>query len=149
MNDKLLNPLQVSHKAKDGTEYTYNLGQYPAIAGREIICKYPLSAIPKLGDYEVNEATMLKLMSYVERVMPDGNTVRLTTRALVDNHVPDAEVLMQLERGSLQHNVSFFGSDAISRFLEGIAAKSKPLVMKTLTDLLAQSSAKKQRPSKS
>ena len=39
----------------------FMLSKFPAVAGSEIIAKYPLSGLPKLGDYKVNEETMLKI----------------------------------------------------------------------------------------
>ena len=62
------------------------LSKFPAIAGREIIAKYPLSGLPKIGDYALNEETMLKLMCYVAVNAGADVPLCLNTAALVDNH---------------------------------------------------------------
>lgn len=121
------------------------LSKFPAIAGREIVTQYPLTAIPKVGEYKANETVMLKLMSYVG--VPNGDKpIMLTTRELVDNHVPDWETLAQLEVAMLEYNCSFFGDGRASTFFDAIALKVKAFLSQTLTDSLAQSSqAGKQR----
>lgn len=127
---------------------TYILSKFPAIAGREIIAKYPVANMPKLGEYGVSEETMLKLMAFVA-VKTEGEPIKLTTRALVDNHVPNWEVLAKLEWAMMEYNCSFFQNGKVSTFLEGITAKLPQLISKTLTDSLAQLSAKEKPVSKS
>lgn len=137
----MLQPKEVPIKTQDGGERVYVLSKFPAIAGREIIAKYPLSAMPKLGDYAVNEETMLKLMSYVgvPGVGANGEPLRLTTRALVDNHVPDFETLMRIEIAMMEYNVSFFGSGLALGSFEGLARKAISWIVRTLTDSLPPS----------
>lgn len=127
---------------------TYILSKFPAIAGREIIAKYPVANMPKLGDYGVSEETMLKLMAFVA-VKTDNGEIKLTTRALIDNHVTSWEALAKLEWAMMEYNCSFFQNGKASTFFEGIAAKLPQLISKTLTDLSVQSSAKAKQPSKS
>ena len=93
----MLQPKEYSVKTQAGDEKVYILSKFPVVAGREIVAKYPLSGMPKLGDYQVNEETMLKLMAYVAVPGANGEPLKLTTRALVDNHVPDWETLAKLE----------------------------------------------------
>ena len=50
----MLQPKEFKTTDQSGTERTYILSKFPAVQGREIISKYPLSAMPKLGDYAVN-----------------------------------------------------------------------------------------------
>ena len=142
----LLQPKEVMIKCADGTEKAFVLSKFPAIAGREIVAKYPLSGMPKLGDYAVNEETMLKLMAYVGVPQANGEPLKLTTRALVDNHVPDWEALAKLEIAMMEYNVSFFGNGRASSFFEGIAQKLPTLITKILTDSLQQLSQKSKQP---
>lgn len=134
----LLEPWEFECPLPDGGTKTYILGKFTAIAGREIIAKYPLSNLPKLGEYGVSEETMLKLMSFVAVPGPTGEPLRLTTRALVDNHVPDWETLARLEMKQLERNCSFFKDGRASTFFAGIAQLIQQLTSKTLTDLLPQ-----------
>lgn len=145
----LIEPKDVTLDLPDGSKKTYVLSKFPAIQGREIICKYPLSGVPKLGDYNVNEETMIKLMGFVGVVADNGDVIKLTTRALIDNHVKSWETLAKLEIGMIEYNCSFFGSGRASNFLEGIAQKAQQLIFKTLTDLSGQLSAKDAPRSKS
>ena len=142
----LLQPKEVEIDLPDGGTKTYILSKFPAIQGREIIAKYPLSAVPKLGDYAVNEETMLKLMAFVAVPGASGDPLQLTTRALVDNHVPDWETLARLEMAMLEYNVSFFGNGKGSTFFDAIAAKAQALLTKTLTDFSVQLSQKAKQP---
>lgn len=121
----------------------YVLTKFPAVAGREIVAKYPLSAIPKLGDYAVNEETMLKLMCYVGVPREGKEPLMLTTRALVDNHVPSWETLAKIEMAMLERSCSFFANGRGSTFFEAIAQKAQAFLTQTLTASLAQSSQKK------
>lgn len=125
---------------------TFILSKFPAIQGREIIAKYPISAMPKLGDYAVNEETMLKLMCFVAVPREGGEPLRLTTRALVDNHCSSWEVLAKVEIAMMEYNCSFFGNGKGSTFLETITRKAQQLITKTLMDLSAQSSRKAKQP---
>lgn len=140
----LLQPKEVTIKGQDGVERPFIFSKFPAIPGREIVCKYPLSGLPKLGDYATNEETMLKLMAYVAvpGKGPNGDALPLTTRALVDNHVSDWETLAKIEIGMLEYNCSFFGNGRALTFFEGLGRKAQALITQTLTDLLAQSSPK-------
>lgn len=118
---------------------TYLIGKFTATAGREIIAKYPISNVPKLGSYDVSEEVMLKLMKHVAVVI-DGKPepLVLSTRALVDNHVPDWETLAKIEYRTLERNVSFFRDGRASTFFAGIGQLIQQLTTQTLTDLLPQ-----------
>ena len=143
----MLEPLDVTITDQKGVERTYILSKFPAIAGREIVTKYPTSNIPKLGEYQQSEEIMLKLMSYVAVPRETGEPLMLSTRALVDNHIPDWETLAKLEWRQLEYNTSFFGTGPNSDFLENIAAKAAVWISKTLTPLLQQSSPTEKPPS--
>jgi len=144
----MLEPKDITIKTQAGADKVYILSKFPAVAGREIVAKYPLSGMPKIGDYGVNEETMLKLMAYVA-VKTEAGEQALTTRALVDNHVPDWETLARLEVAMMEYNCSFFGNGRASTFFEGIAQKLPALIQKILTDSLRQSLEKSSPPSKS
>ena len=121
----------------DGKEFI--LSKFPAIAGREIIAKYPLSGMPKLGDYQVNEETMLKLMSFVA-VNIEDKPLMLSTRGLVDNHTSGWETLAKIELAMMEYNCTFFQNGRISTFLDDFAQKLPAWISKMLTALSEQSS---------
>ena len=143
----LLKPKEFEIDTTDGRK-TYVLSRFPATVGREIIIKYPTANAPKLGDYKVSDETMLKVMSHVGVTRDNDVVLPLSTRALVDNHVPDAETLLKLEVAMFQYNYSFFGNGKAFNFLEEFMAKLPLLISKTLTILSEQSSDQTKQPSK-
>lgn len=116
---------------------TFVLSKFPATVGREIMMTYVPSGMPKVGDYATNEALMLKIMKYVG-VMVEGRDepLMLTTRQLVDNHIPDGETLMKLEFAMASHNFAFFNNGQLQGILQLAMTKATDTVSKILTDLL-------------
>lgn len=143
----LLEPKEVELTLPDGKTKTYILSKFPAVAGREIICKYPLSGMPKIGDYADNEEIMLKLMSYVAVQTTPGEPLRLTTRALIDNHVKSFETLMRIEASMLEYNCSFFLNGKVSGFLNAVAQRLPAKISEILTDSLVALSLREKQPS--
>lgn len=135
-NNKLLQPKIEPIKLQSGATKDFIFSKFPAVAGREIISAYPVSNLPKLGDYGVSEATMLKLMSHVAIPVEGSDPLRLTTIELVNNHVPDWEALVAIEMGMLEYNVSFFERGAVPGFIDLLLAKAAPMLSKILTSSL-------------
>jgi hypothetical protein len=136
----LLQPEPITVKSMDGEDLEFVISRLPATLAREVVTQYPLSALPKLGDYPRNEELMLKLMRYVG--VPgkgkDGEPLVLATRALVDNHIPDMETLAKIEMAMLEKNCSFFSRGGVSSFLEVVAERVQSLISQTLTASLQQ-----------
>lgn len=124
----------------EGEELKFNISKFPATVGREIISKYPTSNMPNIGNYQVSEETMLKLMSYVERVYPD-RVQALTNKALVDNHIPSWEVLCKLEVMMIDYNCSFFRNGKALDFLKKLMSLAEPKIIEILTALSGKLSA--------
>jgi len=144
----LINPKEIEIEF-EGEVFKFNIGKFPATVGREIISKYPVSNIPKIGDYAVSEETMLKLMSYVERVY-DDRVQPLTSRTLIDNHIPSWEVLIKLEAFTIEYNCSFFKLGEVLNSLKEWKALAEPKNIKTLMDsLVSLSQAEKPRSTSS
>lgn len=134
---ELLQPKEITVPTMDGEERTFIISKFPATYGREILTQYPISAVPRIGDYATNEALMLKIMGYVGVMTPKAETLlRLTTRALVDNHVPDWETLARIELAIIDYNTSFFRNGRASTFCAALGAKALPKITGILTDLL-------------
>lgn len=133
----LIKPKEIEIKDIDGETIKVIISRFPAITGREIIAKYPLSSIPKVGDYGVNEETMLKLMSYVEVIKPTGN-IRLVSKALIDNHIPDGVSLYKIEFEMLKYNTDFLDKLGKSGFIDQLKAKIPTLAQSILNQSLAQ-----------
>lgn len=135
----LIEPKELILTSIAGKERTYILSKFPAVQGREIVAKYPLSALPKLGDYAVSEETMLKLMAFVA-IDTGDKPLRLTTKALVDNHVPDWETLAKIEMAMMEYNCSFFTNGKALSSLSDLCQMFLQKISKISTDLSGQSS---------
>jgi len=105
----LIKPKEIELTDLDGNVRRYIISRFDAIKGREIITKYLMSNLPRLGDYDISSKTMLDLMSHVG-VPADSDLgyIRLTTPALIINHVPDWELLGHIEKEMIAYNSSFF-----------------------------------------
>lgn len=130
----------------EGKTYTYNVSKFPATVGREIISQYPIGFIPKIGSYQLSEDMMIKMMAYVERVKDDGTTIALANKALIDNHVPNWEVLARLEIKMIEYNCSFFrngkGLDSLTR----LVSLAEPKITEILTALSGKLSHPEKQP---
>lgn len=149
---ELIDPEVVSITDRLGKTHQYTIGKFPAVAGREIAAKYPTSVAAMAKQWEQNQYTenekiMLKAMTFVEVNLPDGGAIRLVTQELIDNHVPDAESLMQLEKALLSYNFSFFEKFVSSVSSGGLKAILTRLIMSTLTDSLQSLSQAEKPPS--
>lgn len=144
---ELKNPKEVQIDLSDGTSKTYIISKFPAVAGRKIVANYLMSALPKLGDYDVNEETMVDLMSYVAVVTPAG-PLRLTTRALVDNHVSEWEALADIEIAMMEYNCSFLSDGRAATFFGMLTDRAQGLITQTLSGLSGALTRKAARRSK-
>ena len=141
----LIEPKEITIKYEE-EEYKFNISKLPATVGREIITQYPVANIPKIGEYKVSEEIMLKLLSYTERIYPDKEQPQpLTNKTLIDNHIPNWEVLCRLEFEMINYNCSFFKNGKGLDSLMKLIALAQPKIIETLTGLSEQlSQAKKQ-----
>lgn len=119
----------------EGKEYM--ISKFPATVGREIITQYPMSNLPKLGDYKVSHELMLKVMSYVA-VEVNGQTLQLSTEALVNNHVQNGTALMKLEKEMFAYNFDFFTNGDLSTFLTNVETIAGEKATGILTSLLGK-----------
>ena len=141
----LLQPLEKEIPLPNGGTKSFVISKFPATVGREIITQYPTSAAPKIGDYRLNEDLMFKLLCYVGVPVPGQDPIMLTTRDLVNNHVPDWETLVKIEWAMMQYNSSFFENGKMLSFLDLMKGQLEGLVSKMLTSFV-QSLSKNDLP---
>lgn len=128
----------------------YVISKFPAVAGRKIMTQYPISAVPKIGEYTTNEEMMYLIMTYVAVKNTTNNTqLQLVNKDLIDNHVPSWETLMKLEYLMMEYNCSFLANGKVSTFLESIAEKLPSWITKISTPLSEALSPAEKQPSKS
>jgi hypothetical protein len=102
----MLEPKDVVITMGDGSEKTFTIYKFPAIAGREIMAKYTDAKFGDMDNYKFSEDTMLKALCYVSVKTGENDTI-LNTRALIDNHVKDWTGLMKLEEAVVLYNRGF------------------------------------------
>jgi hypothetical protein len=136
----LLNPEEFRLAGPDGKERVYILSDFDAVAWRHIVSQYPVTALPKVGDYAENEKLMYKIFSYVAVVTNDGRRLRLETEALVNNHIPNGEMLVKIEMKMMEKNVSFFRDGKILSLFEKVIQVVVKSLSETLILSLEQSS---------
>ena len=127
----------------------YVISKLPATVGREVLFLYPTSNLPKVGDYGKSQEVMLKLLSYVGIRLENGDVLQLKTRELVDNHVPDAESLLLLEKEMFAYNYDFFQNGEASTFFQKLEKLATKKGIEMLTTLLGRLSQAEKQPSKS
>lgn len=135
----LLKPEEFDLLDDEGHARTYVLSNFDAVTGRQIITQYPMTGLPKIGEYVENEKLMFKLMSFVAIITKDGRKLRLSTPELVMNHVPNAEMLMKLEMKMMEKNCSFFRDGRSLDLLDTIAQIFSRKILQLLTPLSASS----------
>ncbi len=145
----MIKPQEVTITDGDGVERIYVVSRMPATQGREVFTQYVSANIPKVGSYDVSQELMLKLMAFVGVVREGEAPLMLTTKTLVDNHVPDWETLGKLELAMMEHKCSFFRNGKGLNFLKGFVLKAQSSLTETLTALLGQYLPAGKPPSKS
>lgn len=120
----------------NGVSKNYILSKVPCIPAREIFSQYLTSATPKLGDYAVNQALMLKMMRYVQVDLGENDKLALENETLVNQHVPDWETLVMLEKEMIVYNCGFFQNGKSSDILEKLMSNALSKITEMLTDSL-------------
>lgn len=144
----LIEPKEVTITTQAGVEKTYVFSKIPYLSVREIMAQYPSSAMPKIGDYSLNEAMAKKLLSYVA-IMTENGPLRLTTAALIDNHIPDLVTGGRIELGMIEYQVGFFETGQASIFFEGLTRKALAFLTRILTQSQVQLSTQEKPASTS
>lgn len=141
-----LSPTPFSAEDDAGKVWNYILTKFDAVTGRKIMTQYPLSGMPKIGDYDLNEQLMFLLMEHV-CVEINGNLLPLSTPQLIKNHCGDAEVLLKVEQAMMVKNFSFFRDGRSWDFLENFTQMLLGRISEMLTRLSEQSSPTEKQPS--
>lgn len=140
----MLKPKEITVVDIDGEEKKYLITRFPATAGMEILYKLPTAGIPKIGDFEVLKETRDDIFKYVYAVT-DGGEIALTTKALIDNHVPDAETAYKVMGAILTYNFQSISKLTSGSLISSMSEKILSVSRKLLTELSASSSPKSKR----
>jgi hypothetical protein len=125
---KMKDPMR---KEINGREYIIH--EMPCLASMEILTQAPIVA--PSTDYKLKQDLMLKIMKFVA-VDIEGREQKLVTAELVNNHVPDAETLLKLEKEVIQYSNDFLADGKISIYRGLIADFADKQITKILIRLL-------------
>lgn len=142
---EMLKPKPVTLLDQEGVEHKFILSKIPAIQAREIMTQYPISALPRVGDYKVNEQMMFKLVAYV--AVDKDVPLMLNNPVVIANHVPDWELLAKIEMAQAEYNNSFLQNGRISDYLGKFVQKTLQSISQMLMGLSEQSSPTTKQPS--
>lgn len=122
-------------KTVDINGYKFVISKMPCTVAQEVIFKLPTGFLPMLDKFTESQEMAFKMLSYCERVYSDRN-VPLISQAVIDNHVPDFQTLLQLEQECLQYNYAFFEKGKLFDFLNKAVCHVESRASGILTDLL-------------
>ena len=132
----LLNPTPLEVEGKDGVKRNYLLGDVPYLPdGREIASQFITTAVPKIGDYKLNEALSRKMFKYIAAVVDGSDPIILTTDALINNHVPDFITGIKLEEAMLERCLGFSVAGKLREYQGTWKNKGAGFLIKTLSQL--------------
>lgn len=117
--------------------YKFIISKMPCTVAQEVIFKLPTGLIPLLSNFSQTEEVAFKMLSYCERVYEDGQpNIKLISKTIIDNHVPNFDTLIKLEQECLQYNYDFFNDGRVLDFLNKGLSHVESRASGMLTDLL-------------
>lgn len=139
----LIKPKTIKLRDLDGDEHEFIVSRYPATVATEILVRFG-SSLPKTSSAEELMEFADLAFAYVAKEI-DGVPVRLTTRALRDNHIPAGyDPMLRLIVELTQHNTNFLsgaGNRGLKGYLLDLIQDLAPQITKTLAQFSQQSSA--------
>ena len=137
-------------KTVKGEEVIYFIGKVPWMSGgREILAEYIPSGLPKVGDYKKNEDLARILYANAVAVDKDNNHYPLTTDSMINNHVPDVKVAMELEAAVFDKSTDFLILGRLQEYRSAWSQTLDSLIANLPTQLQGLFSAPALPPSKS
>lgn len=112
------------------------ISQMPCTVAQEVAFKLPPGLIPIMGNFTQAEDMYVKMLSYCERIYDDGRHVKLISKDIIDNNLPDFETLLLLEKEVIEYNFGFFDTGKLLTLLNGLLSHVESRVSGILTDLL-------------
>ena len=118
----------------------YRISELPTMLARDVMMNYPLTLLPKVGNYGENERLFKLLMKHVEvQPEPDKNPdwwIRLDTEDSINQNV-SAKGVLELEKEVIDFSTDFFSSGKLTQ----IGTTLGELARNILTNIVLQSIA--------
>lgn len=120
--------------------YKFIISKMPCTVAQEVMFNLPIGLVPLLGNFTNAQEMVFKMLSYCERVYTDGQpSVKLISKEIIDNHIPDINTLLQLEQECIQYNFGFFNLERVLTFLQPALSRVESKISGILTDFLDKS----------
>ena len=104
----MIDPKDITVEDIGGNAHSFRLYRIPYMdGGREICNQFLYTAAPKVGDYAENERLSQIMFKFIAVILSDGKEQLLNTKALVNNHITDFKVGMEVEEAMISHNMGF------------------------------------------
>ncbi|MBR3163751.1 hypothetical protein IKF15_00370 [Candidatus Saccharibacteria bacterium] len=114
--------------------------------GRKIMHQYPMTMLPKIGDYNENEELFRLLMRYVEVEVAPNVWQKLDTDELIKQHVSAKDTIV-LEREVVDLTTGFFSSGKLTSIAMGATEFFIQKIILTLTQLSGELLQAEKQPS--
>lgn len=139
----LLEPkkIEIEDKVAD-KKNTFIISKIPAFEAMGLMVQDLPSLVLNInsGNREKIEKFTVEVLNYVA-IEKDGQTIRLSTKALINNHCPSFETISLLLAQMIDYNTSFFRDGRSLNFLkrlEALATAKVTEILTTLSDRLLQ-----------
>ena len=155
----LIKPKQIILKSRvdsDATEKTFSIGRYPALDAVEMIAR--VSAVLR-DSAKGNPQTAIELAKsmkqlatdvcqYVEVELPNGDPLALNNPHMINAHITDGEMLLDLVRQVHDYNTFFLNSGNLLKTSRTLVDQAREQITGILSQLSASSSPKSKPRSK-
>lgn len=139
------------------TTKTFNIGRYPATEGVYMIGRVSELLKDGLRPDAKNTGSFAKRLrevsievcAYVEAKLPNGEFIALSSNEMINAHVSDGEMMLQLMKEVHDWNTFFFNSGRLLKTSRSMMDNIKQQTTKILSQLLGSSSQKNKRNSTS
>lgn len=138
---ELLHPKRVTVKDVFGGEREYIISLMPATVAIDFQALAPAGFMAKAKDIAAVHELRDMLFKHIAVETEDGREIRLTTSALIDNHVTGGVQATALVAQMVEYNFNFFGSAGSPGFLDFLLQKFARSIMPMLTPWLDRLSA--------
>ena len=132
----LLDPKKIELTDINGKTREYMIGKIPLMAGgREIASQYVLPNRVDADQYEENQRLSRIIYKNTAVLLPDGSQLILETDELINNHVTDAALAIELETEVFEYNTGFSVTGRVQGFQQALLEALPKLSAETLTHL--------------
>ena len=138
---ELLHPKRVTVKDVFGEEREYIISLMPATVAIDFQALAPAGFMAKAKEISAVHDLRDMLFQHVAVELEDGREQRLTTAALIDNHVVGGVQATAVVAQMVEYNFNFFGGAGSQGFLDFLLQKFTRSIMPTLTPWLERLSA--------